>query len=46
MIYTFDIGENIVRKGENPGHQHFSPFATMFSIAVCFIVDKTWDLMN
>ena len=23
--------ENSVRKGENDGHQHFSPFATMFS---------------
>ena len=31
VISVFDILENMVKKGENAGFQHFSPFPTMFS---------------
>ena len=30
IIFLFDRLENTVRKGENAGYQHFSPFPTMF----------------
>ena len=43
--FKFGFGrvENIVRKGENAGYQHFLLFPTMFSKALCFRVIKCWD---
>ena len=35
--------EKIVGKGENAGIQHFFPFPTMFSKALCFKVVKSQD---
>ena len=35
--------ENIVRKGENAGFQHFSHFPTMFSKALFFRIVKSRD---
>ena len=30
LVFVSESLENIVRKGENAGHQAFSPFPTMF----------------
>ena len=30
-VVAFSRDENIAKKGENVGYQHFSPFPTMFS---------------
>ena len=35
--------ENIMRKGENAVHHHFSPFSTMFSKCLFYWVFKSCD---
>ena len=43
MKFSLGRVENNVGKGENAGYQHFSPFPTMFSKALCFRVVKSRD---
>ena len=44
MISLFDRQENIVRKGENAGYQHFLLFPQCFQKAF-FKVVKSWDCL-
>ena len=43
MISIFDRVENIVRKGENAGYQHFLHFSQCFQKGFFFSVVKKWD---
>ena len=43
LIYAFDKIENIARKGDIAGNQHFFPFPTIFSKAIPFCVVSTLD---
>ena len=41
--FVFGRIEDIVRKGENAGYQHFSPFPTMFTKGFLYRVVKSRD---
>ena len=41
--FVFDGVDKIVGKGENATSQHFLPFPSLFSNALFFTAEKTWD---